>query len=197
MRSSGGWGSFFLRQKGGKTLHCRCFGFLIVCTGYLISHFHLTGHFPLRIFKLRSHRQASTSQGIGPRPGEEAIWLLFYLPTAMAAVWVCAFRSGARNSFLLTYRFLHVIIQTAGASCLLVLPFWHSLVRLAPVFFLTLLLFLIHFYRTSFHPAARRKVICCIYRLNVRPFPCKQPLPSDATPSPPPAGSPSAGGFCH
>ena len=71
---------FFLRQKSGKTLHCRCFGFLIVCTGCHASHFHLTDHFPLRILKLRSHREASTSQGIGTRPGEEAIWLLFTSP---------------------------------------------------------------------------------------------------------------------
>lgn len=141
MRSSGGWGSFFLRQQEWRSPHCRCFGFVIVCTGRQNSSFHLTENLPLRIFKSRSHREASTSQGIGPRPGEEAIWLLFYLPTAMAAVWVCAFRSGARNSFLLTYRFLHVIIQIAGASCLLVLPFWHSLVRLAPAFFLTILPF--------------------------------------------------------
>ena len=30
--------------------------------------------------KLKSHREASTSQGISPRPGEEAIWLLFTSP---------------------------------------------------------------------------------------------------------------------
>ena len=71
---------FFFGSKDGEALRCRCFGSLIVCTGYHISHFHLTDHFPLRIFKSRSHREASTSQGIGPWPGEEAIWLLFTSP---------------------------------------------------------------------------------------------------------------------
>lgn len=144
----------FLRQKGGKTLHCRCFGSLIVCTGCHISDFHLTDHFPLRIFKSRSHREASTSQGIGPRPGEEAIWLLFISHRHDSRLGLC-FLLRCRSPFLLTFPILHVIIQTAGASCLLVLPFWHSLVRLAPAFFLTLLPFFDTFLPDELSPSCK------------------------------------------
>ena len=142
MRSSGGWGSFFfLRQKGGKTLHCRCFGFLIVCTGCHASHFHLTDCFPLRILKLRSHREASTSQGIGPRPGEEAIWLLFICPPPWQPSGGVLF-APVRESFFLDNPPL----------------FWYILIGRA------------------FCRQQGRKVICCAYRLKVRPFSCKQPL---------------------